>query len=143
LSEALAAITRHVQDGEQFDALVHGLTAMRGRLQRMIASVGGLAFAIAAIHRRLGVAPGETPDAIVAAASMDSAFDAALLRKACAVLADGSKTDRRRAFRDGCRVARQHGAYACGLRRLLHGVPDRKAAHPRPAHHQEARRRLS
>lgn len=96
LSQSLAAITRHVQDGEQFTSLIRSLTAARGRVRRLIENAGGIEGAIARLYNGLGVDPSETMDGIAAAASEDTAFDVDLLRRACNVLLDGKKSDQDR-----------------------------------------------
>ncbi len=92
LAAALAEVTAHVGEGA-FPDLLDALSAERGRLRRMIAREGGLEGAVAALRRVLGLAPGEDPDAVIAAACADSAFDAAACRAAVGLLQGGSASD--------------------------------------------------
>ena len=100
VDEALAAVlcevTSHVQE-EEFRELMAGLAKERGRLARLVARPKGLESAIAAVYRRLGLGPGERPEAIVAAACQASAFDDGALGAAVAALARGSAKDKERA----------------------------------------------
>ena len=93
LAQALGAITRHVQDGEQFTSLIKSLTAARGRVRRLIEHTGGIESAVIRLYEALGIDRAETMESIAATASDDSAFDAAALRRACAIMTEGSKTD--------------------------------------------------
>ena len=94
LATALATVTRHVHDGEQFTALIAALAAARGRLQRLIVEAGGLDGIISRLYRTLGLEDRETVEAIVAQASDETTFDAAGLRRACSILSGGNKTDK-------------------------------------------------
>lgn len=96
LADALSVVTRHVQDSEQFTSLIAALTSARGRIQRIVEAAGGFDAAIEALYATLGLAGGETADAIAAAASIDSAFDGGTLRRACSILSGGMKTDQER-----------------------------------------------
>ncbi|GGF28893.1 double-strand break repair helicase AddA [Aliidongia dinghuensis] len=101
LGAALDEVTRHA--GElAFAELMQALTTERGRLAQLIAEAGGLAPYLEHLHRRLGVAPGETEESAVAAACREAAFDGAGLRHATEALNGGSKTD---AARGACLAA--------------------------------------
>jgi len=96
LAEALAIVTRHVQDSEQFAALIGALTAARGRILKIVDAAGSFDGAITALYATLNLSLRESADDIVAAASLESAFDGALLRRAAGILATGKKTDQER-----------------------------------------------
>ena len=92
LVEALAIVTEVAGD-TVFDELMKTLVAERARLERALAR--GLGAFRATLGRRLGVAPGATPDGIVAAACADGAFDGPALRAAAdALCKSGAVTDR-------------------------------------------------
>jgi len=94
LADALSIVTRYVQDSEQFTALIASLTAARGRIQRIVEAAGGFDAAIEALYATLGLAQNETAAAVIQAASAETAFDGASLRRACSVLGGGAKTDK-------------------------------------------------
>ncbi|WP_142849042.1 double-strand break repair helicase AddA [Telmatospirillum sp. J64-1] len=96
LAKALAEVTGHVHES-MFPDLMNGLASERGRLRRMIEREGGVDGLIAALYKRLGLERGETPQAVIAAACEDSAFDAGGCRAALEALNQGSKTDVERA----------------------------------------------
>ncbi|MBY0432272.1 MAG: UvrD-helicase domain-containing protein, partial [Rhodospirillales bacterium] len=96
LGLALAEVTAKVNESS-FPDLLADLASARGRMRRMIERQGGLDGAVAALRQRLGLAEGETPDSVLAAACHDSAFDAAACRAAVEALRQGSKTDTERA----------------------------------------------
>lgn len=95
LALALAEVTRHVSEDE-FHKLMTDLAKERGRLARLLGPRGGLKSAVAAVYRRLGLKPSETPERILASACRDSALDHTGLRAAAKALAQGSKTDQER-----------------------------------------------
>ena len=80
---------------EDFDALMQNLTAERGRIARLLAQARGLDGAVAAICAHLGVDPGLTEADVIAAACADGTFDAAGLRAAAVVMAEGGVTDQK------------------------------------------------
>ncbi|MBV8170284.1 MAG: double-strand break repair helicase AddA, partial [Alphaproteobacteria bacterium] len=93
LSQALAIVTDHVQEGD-FGELLAQLTAERGRVGRLIGLHGGIDGLVAAIALKLGVSPRETPDVIRAQlVALDARIEADLGR-AAAALARGSAADR-------------------------------------------------
>ena len=69
----------------------------RGRLERLIVRQGGVDGLIAAVYRTIGITVEETPEAVIAAAAADGAFDAAGLAASIAALRTGSNTDQERA----------------------------------------------
>ncbi len=95
IAQALAGVTAHVAEAE-FIELMRQLATERARLAASIESFGGVDAMAAALRRRLGVAPHDTPDSLLAAACADDALDLLGLRLAAAALADGSDTDRER-----------------------------------------------
>ncbi len=74
-------------------ALLADLATERGRLRRQFRRGGGLAGAVAEVRRCLGLAPDETPEAIIAAACDDAAFDGSACRAALALLFGGKPSD--------------------------------------------------
>ena len=94
LADALASVTRYVQDSDQFSTLIHSLTAQRSRILRIVELAGGFEAAIDALYATLGLATDESAEAIIAQASHESAFDGAGLRRACSVMGGGAKTDK-------------------------------------------------
>ena len=93
---AFATVTAHLSE-EGFAELAGKLIAERARLRRVLALVGGLDGAIAALRRRLGVGPEDTEDSIRAAAVAEDAFDGAGLRDAADALDRGTDSDQSRA----------------------------------------------
>ena len=96
LAQALARVTAHVHEST-FSVLLGALAANRGRLGRLIGRFGSADAAANATRGLLGLEKGETPAAVIAAASGDQAFDARGLRAAAAALAGGSDADAGRA----------------------------------------------
>jgi ATP-dependent helicase/nuclease subunit A len=92
LGKAVAAVTARIGE-EEFNDLMKQLRASQVRLRRHFAREGGVAGAIARLRDRLGVAEGETEDAVLGAACTDATFDAAALRRAAAALLAGSPND--------------------------------------------------
>ena len=96
LAEALRNVTARA--GEQvFAEVMASLSGERRRLARLFAASGGLAGAVAATRRRLGLADGEDSERIVSAACADHAFDMLSVVKAAQALDRGGKTDKARA----------------------------------------------
>jgi ATP-dependent helicase/nuclease subunit A len=98
LADALAEVSARI-DEERFAALLDRLARERDRLRRLTDGANGTARVVARVHERLGVGPTETEESIIAAACTGRAFDGKALRRACAALLDGSKTDRERGRR--------------------------------------------
>ncbi len=92
LAAALAEVTGRVHE-TAFPELMAELSSERGRLRRLLDAHGGLAGVVAAMRARLGLEDGDTPDAIVARACADEAFDRDGLSHAMHALLNGSKTD--------------------------------------------------
>ena len=80
-------------DEAQFDGVLQELLAGRGRLSRLLKHHQGPAGLVAAAYRVLGLAEEETDSDVLAAACAAGAYDEAGLRRACAALAQGTKTD--------------------------------------------------
>lgn len=98
LGAALTDLTRYAHE-TTIDALLHDVAAVRGRLTDAAGRHGSPEGVVAAVYRALELGPGETSDAVLAAASADPACDEAALRRAAAILAEGQKTDKERAER--------------------------------------------
>ncbi|MFQ5984664.1 MAG: double-strand break repair helicase AddA [Alphaproteobacteria bacterium] len=98
LAEALAEVTSRLQE-TAFATLMGELSQARGRLRALLDRHGGVDGLIAATDRLLGVAPGDTVEAVLAGACAETSFDAAALRTACRALDSGSDADRERAAR--------------------------------------------
>ncbi len=96
VGEPLAIVTRRVHE-VLFPELMTEVVHDRGRLERLIDQHDGVDGLIAAVYRTVGVTPAETPEAVVAAACADGAFDVRGLAVATAALRDGSKVDKERA----------------------------------------------
>ena len=96
LAAALSEVTGHIHESA-FPELMGELTAERGRLRRFLDAAGGVDGALAAVRHALDVAAEDTPEAVIAAACEDSAFDADACRAAAAILRGGGKTDGERA----------------------------------------------
>jgi len=90
LADALGLIVSE-SDETGFDDLMNELIAARGRLRRLLERYGSAVGVIDAIRRHLGLAPGETEGAILAA--FRSASDVAGLKQAAEALSRGSRTD--------------------------------------------------
>lgn len=92
LAEALKIVTGHVHE-TMFPDLLSELTSARGRLRRLFDRHGGCAAVAEAVRLRLGVGPGDTPASVLAAACAEGAFDGDGLKRLCAALGTGGKTD--------------------------------------------------
>ncbi len=95
LAAALQILTSRVHE-LHFTTLMASLVAGRTKLKRQIDEHGGLEPAIAAMYIRLGATPGETEDAVIAAACMDSAFECQAVHRIAAALHNGTPTDAER-----------------------------------------------
>jgi len=96
LAEALAEVTRQVGEGE-FDDLMRALTLERARLAQLLARFGDVEALIRAVHARLEVAAGDTPERIRIAGCDDEKLDLLGLRLAVRALSESAaKTDRER-----------------------------------------------
>ncbi|HEX9647324.1 MAG TPA: double-strand break repair helicase AddA [Alphaproteobacteria bacterium] len=93
LGRAFAAIAGHVHE-LTFPALLAELAGARGRIERLVRRHGGSDGLIAALARRLELAPGASGESVIAAACAEGAFDRAGLTAACRTLAAGQKSDR-------------------------------------------------
>jgi ATP-dependent helicase/nuclease subunit A len=88
LADALDVVTGHIQE-DQFSTLMHRLAQYRNRIRSLFDRHGhGLADEV---FRRLGVAPGETPQSVIAAACRDEAVDVTALRAAGEALMTGTE----------------------------------------------------
>ena len=96
LAAAVADITSRIHES-RFPDLMAELTAARGRIADLIVRHGGVDPLVAAIFTVLGLDDGDTPDAVIATACAESSFDSAALRRATAVLSQGSAADQNRA----------------------------------------------
>ncbi|NKB50482.1 MAG: double-strand break repair helicase AddA [Alphaproteobacteria bacterium] len=96
LADAVADITSRIHE-TRFPDLMAELTASRGRIADLIARHGGVEPLITAIYGVLGLAAGETQDAIIAASCDAGSFDGDGLRRAVIALTQGSAADQRRA----------------------------------------------
>ena len=114
LAAAVAVITGHVAESS-FPALVQMLANEAGRLQETREAYGSIEAATAAIYARLGLEAEETPEAVVAGACDDGAFDADGLQAMVAALARGSKKDQERAQGIGDWLAADPPARALGF----------------------------
>lgn len=94
LAEAIAVVATHAHE-QDVAAIVGGLAAERTRLGRLLGTTGGLDRAVEAIHRLLDVSPDDRPEAVIAAACADEAFDMMGLQRAAGAMAGGSKIDQR------------------------------------------------
>lgn len=92
LASAVDLLTGSVSE-DDFNGLLASLTAERGRLKRILDAQGGLEPAIAALRDSLLVPPGQTDLSVLSRACAAAAFDEMGLRRACATLATGTKTD--------------------------------------------------
>ena len=106
LAEALATVSAEAAEST-FSELLDALLTQRGRVLRFRAEAGGLENLIARICDRLGVAPGTTPEDVLAAACAGEAVDAAALNALAAAYAAGTAKEQRdklplvTAWRDG------------------------------------------
>ena len=94
LAAALRGVTDRVHE-TRFADLMAALTANRGQIARMLLHYGGVSSAVAALCRCLGIAPQDTPDAILSAACRDDCFDAQGLRHAARIMEHGKPTDQK------------------------------------------------
>ena len=85
----VAALT----DEHGFAELMVELARDRGRIEQHVRRSGGVPGAIAGLRGRLGLAGGETREAVLTAACAQGSFDGEGLRRAAAALAQGAKTD--------------------------------------------------
>lgn len=92
LAEALERITPLVGE-EGFAGLLQALVAERGRLKQLLRHFGEGEALAAAVAARLGALPGETPEAVLATACREAAFDGAALRRVVAALCGGKQSD--------------------------------------------------
>ncbi len=92
LARAVDLLTGSVSE-DDFNDLLANLTAERGRLKRILDAQGGLEPAIAALRESLHVPAGETDLTVLSRACAAGAVDERGLRRACATLATGTKTD--------------------------------------------------
>lgn len=92
LARAVDLLTGSVSEDE-FNDLLASLTAERGRLKRILDAQGGLEPAIAALRSSLRVSEEETDLSVLSRACAAGAVDERGLRRACATLATGTKTD--------------------------------------------------
>jgi ATP-dependent helicase/nuclease subunit A len=96
LARALAVLVEHM-DERRFAGLIHAILAARQALESALAANFGVALLAQRLWAGLGLRVGETADEILAAACHDDWVDCAGLRAACAVLANASATDQKRA----------------------------------------------
>jgi len=92
LGANLAAVTAHANE-DGFAALMQSLATERGRLARLLREHGGADGLAAAVAAALGVKPGESAEAVVAAACADAMLDLMGLRLAATKLQAGSPKD--------------------------------------------------
>ncbi|MBI4968907.1 MAG: double-strand break repair helicase AddA [Rhodospirillales bacterium] len=93
LAQALDIVTGRLH-ARNFPDLLGELARQSGRLARLIERHHGLDGLMGAIERRLGLDPGETPEAMIAAGCAEARFAAAALRQAVAALERGSAKDK-------------------------------------------------
>ena len=127
----VAAVAGRIHE-THFPELLAELVGARGRLQRLLDGAGGLDGAVASMRARLGLEPGEDEAAILAAASAETAFDGAALRRAVPALSEGGKGDNERAAAMAAWLAadqsrRMAGFAAYGRAYLTQGGEVRKA----------------
>ena len=97
LANALAEVTLRIHE-TRLPTLIAALSAARGALKRLFAGhEGSVDRVVEAVRARLGLAPGDTAETIVATACRDDAFEGLLLVAAASALADWSKSDKDRA----------------------------------------------
>lgn len=92
LAEALSVVTRQVHE-TMFPDLMTALTYARGTLKRLFARPGGRPAVVAAVRDRLGLADGETPASLLAAACSEARVNRSDLLALAQALAGGGKTD--------------------------------------------------
>ncbi|MGE5548313.1 MAG: double-strand break repair helicase AddA [Solirubrobacterales bacterium] len=96
LALALSTVSGLVHE-TAFPELMADLARDRGRLARLLKREDGCEGAIRAARDRLGLAPGDTAEGILAAACADDAFDVAGCRAAMTALSSGSAAEAARA----------------------------------------------
>ena len=101
LGEALRTIAA-LTDERGFAELMAELARQRGRFERLSRRWGGARGVRARLRVVLGLAEGETRDAVISQACAEDAFDGQGLRRAAAALAQGGKRD----VEHGARIAR-------------------------------------
>ena len=95
-ADALAILSREVGD-QTFSELVGAILSIQHRLADLLRRCGSMDGVRTALRDRLGLAPGEDAQTILAAACADAAFDGAGLRMVTgALLASDKKTDKER-----------------------------------------------
>ncbi len=112
LREALDRVAV-LTDETRFDGLLTDLARQRGRLGRLVRAHGSVEAAVAAAGPFLGLAPADSPEAVIAAAGDDDAFDGLGLRLAVDALHRGSDKD---------------GERGDAIARWLAGTPAERAA---------------
>ena len=110
LAREIAFVTERANEG-QFGDLMHALAGDRSRLGALLAD--GADAAADRLRARLGLDSADTPEAIVAAACADGAFDADALRRAADAMVAGGKSESR------------HGA---AILDWLESLPERRQA---------------
>ncbi len=93
LLDALTVVTGLVNE-EDFRGVLDELIKERGRLQQLLARHGSAEAVGRAVAGRLGVAPGESHEATLAAGCQDAALDLIGLRLAAEALLEGKASDR-------------------------------------------------
>jgi len=92
LSDVMAELAARTGD-VNFADLAKALIAARHLLRALLDAEAGADGAVAALYRRLGLAPGEDAAAVLAGAVADGALDGDGLRRAAAAMVQGGKTD--------------------------------------------------
>lgn len=92
LAAALAVISGHLNE-DQFTGVIGNLIGERARIGALTVLHGGTDAVIAKVHKTLDVPPGASPEAVVAEACQDGAFDGAELRRTAEAMAQGAQTD--------------------------------------------------
>ncbi|HIJ62605.1 MAG TPA: double-strand break repair helicase AddA, partial [Rhodospirillaceae bacterium] len=95
LAAALAVLTGRVRE-TGFSDLLGELAGERGKFTRLLAAYGSVDGVIAALGHRLGLAEGDSAAAILAAGTVDEAFDVAGLRRAAEAMLAGSEAEAKR-----------------------------------------------
>ncbi len=97
LGRALALLVQYM-DERGFGDLIQAVVGSRRSLAASFDAHGGVGLLLPRVWRGLGLEPGETPEAILAAACQAGAFDEPALRQACATLAGGAAMDQARSI---------------------------------------------
>ncbi len=92
VAEALSLLAGQIS-ADEIDNLLRGMVAARGKLSTWIDAHGGLRGALAALPGVLGLPGPVTPEAVIAAACAEGAFDREGLRGAAVALLGGSGAD--------------------------------------------------